>query len=289
MFGGMNCVPRTVLMAILVFTACSSPGTAPPGNLPDGGSNDQAAADTGGTPDLAPVDQAVEAPPVDLVPVTDLPADPVVAETETASPVPDAAVDRLPTDGGQIVAPTWALTGCNVAQIMYPMIDSNNGRFPPGSCPPPEAIKPVCPGNSKLMVMAVTASSFETAFPHPPAYAIDEHMTTRWSSNVGPTGWIALDLGSEKTFQRLFLTWELAHGSGYDIVTSNDGQTWSPLAMVRGGDGFQDIIDVDGRARFVRMNGITRGSTGNIPQCCAPAGTLHGYSLFDFTVCGQNQ
>ncbi|HEY0707366.1 MAG TPA: discoidin domain-containing protein [Polyangia bacterium] len=214
--------------------------------------------------------------------------------TPDATSTTDLAADRGATDTasrpdapGPVTGANWPYTGCNQAQIMYPRIDSNNGRFPPGSCPPPETLKPVCPGGSKIPVMMATASSFETAFPHPPAYAIDDHLTTRWSTNPGATGWIVLDLGSEKTFQRLYLLWELAHGSGYNIEVSNDSRAWTPITMVRDGNGFQDILDVDGKGRYIRMNGVTRGSTGNVPQCCAAPGTLHGYSLFDFTVCAE--
>jgi hypothetical protein len=180
---------------------------------------------------------------------------------------------------------SWSYTECD--DVDYPDIDSNNGNFPPGSCPPPAELTPQCPGNSKLAIASVGASSFETAFPHPPEYAIDEHLTTRWSSNVGPTATLTLDLGSKKTLKRLYLLWELAHGADYDIEISDDGSSWSTLVMKRGGDGFQDAHQVSGDARYVRMTGIERGSTGDVPQCCAAPGTLHGYSLFDFTLCSE--
>lgn len=232
--------------------------------------------------------------PVDRITPTEVPPFDSMSGTPDATSTTDLAADRGATDTasrpdapGPVTGANWPYTGCNQAQIMYPRIDSNNGRFPPGSCPPPETLKPVCPGGSKIPVMMATASSFETAFPHPPAYAIDDHLTTRWSTNPGATGWIVLDLGAEKTFQRLYLLWELAHGSGYNIEVSNDSRAWTPITMVRDGNGFQDILDVDGKGRYIRMNGVTRGSTGNVPQCCAAPGTLHGYSLFDFTVCAE--
>lgn len=188
-------------------------------------------------------------------------------------------VEPIPADG------SWDYEECG--DVDYPEIDSNNGNFPPGSCPPPSTLVATCPGNSKLVVAAAEASSFETAFPHPPKYAIDEHLTTRWSSNVGPTASLTLDLGAKKAFKRVYLLWELAHGADYDLETSDDGAAWSPLTMKRAGDGFQDIHAVQGNARYLRVKGITRGSTGNVPQCCAAPGTLHGYSLFDVTICAE--
>jgi hypothetical protein len=187
--------------------------------------------------------------------------------------------EPIPADG------SWMYEGCD--DVEYPDIDSNNGQFPPGSCPPPAALAAKCPGDSKLTVTSAKASSFETAFPHPPEYAIDEHLTTRWSSNVGPSATLTLDLGVKKPFKRLYLLWELAHGEDYDIEVSDDESTWSTLVMKRGGDGFQDIHQVSGDARYVRLKGIKRGSTGDVPQCCAAPGTLHGYSLFDFTLCAE--
>ena len=167
---------------------------------------------------------------------------------------------------------------CNKPMLMFPRIDRNNGVFPPGSCPPPETLKAVCAGDSKIKVMTATSSAFETGYVHPPQYAIDEHIMTRWSTTSGPTAFIRLDFGTEQTFKRVQLLWELAHGADYDLVVSNDGTNWTPLAMVRNGDGYQDIVDVEGKGRYLRLNGIRRGVTG---------GQLYGYSLFDFTVCGQ--
>ena len=134
-----------------------------------------------------------------------------------------------------------------------------------GSCPPPEDLAPECPGNSKLAVASAEASTFETAFPHPPEYAIDEHLTTRWSSEVGPTATLTLDLGSKKTFKRLYLLWELAHGADYDIETSDDGASWTVLVMKRGGDGFQDAFQVSGDARYLRLKRLDTGDLVGIP------------------------
>jgi hypothetical protein len=181
-------------------------------------------------------------------------------------------------DAGAVNEATWSYTACDKRALMFPKIDKNNGVFPIGSCPPPEGLARPCGGDSKIKVMRATAQTWETGYYHPPEYAIDEHLMTRWSSNTMVTSWLQLDLGSEQTFRRIYLAWELAHGADYDIVTSNDGTTWTMLRQVRGGNGFQDILDVEGRARYVRMNGVRRGNVGEGP---------YGYSLFDFTICGE--
>jgi hypothetical protein len=170
----------------------------------------------------------------------------------------------------------WPLGGCNQAMLMYPNIDKNMGRFPPGSCPPPETLARPCGANSNIAVMKATSTTWETGYHHPPEYAIDQYMMTRWSTVTStPEFWLALDLGEEKSFKRLYLTWEAAYGSGYDIEVSADGMTgWTAIKQVRGGNGFQDIVDVEGRSRYVRIKGVTRGSQ-------------YGYSLFDVTICGE--
>jgi hypothetical protein len=264
-------------------------------------------ADTGATgpenpaPDGPAFPSPPDRPPADSAP-TGVPDAGMTASDVAAPPGPeaggggrdDAAVPadtRSAGDGGgggptgdasAGAGGTWNHRGCTQSMLMYPNIDKNMGRFPPGSCPPPESLKAVCPQGSKIKVMGATASTFETGYVHPPEYAIDEYVMTRWSSFSGATHWLRLDLGEEKTFKRLYLLWEIAHAADYDIAVSNDGTTWMSLAQVRNGDGYQDIIDVNGKARYLRMTGIRRGPTGM-------GNTLYGYSLFDFTVCAESQ
>jgi hypothetical protein len=184
--------------------------------------------------------------------------------------------------GGPVTPPSmearYPHTGCNKTMLKFPNIDKNMGRFPIGSCPPPEDLPRPCGNNSKINVMRATSSPWETGLWHPPEYAHDEHMMTRWSSNSGPSAWLQLDLGTEQSFKRVYLAWELAHGTDYDIVSSNDGMTWTMVKQVRGGDGYQDIVDVDGKGRYLRINGIKRGEIGEGP---------YGYSLFDVVICGE--
>jgi hypothetical protein len=248
-------------------------------------------------------------PPKDAKPAPTMDADPPKPEGDTAPPTSSTsdastdvtasdvtpAADTLPAqdstasaaDAGSgsdaaAVGPAneakWSHTACDKKALMFPKIDKNNGVFPIGSCPPPEDLNRACGNGSKIKVAKATAMTFETGYFHPPEYAIDEYIMTRWSSNSMPMSWIMLDLGSEQSFKRIYLAWEIAHASDYDLETSNDGTSWTMLKQVRGGDGFQDILDVDGKARYVRLTGIKRGEIGEGP---------YGYSLFDFTLCGE--
>jgi hypothetical protein len=204
------------------------------------------------------------------------------APADTAGPGVSPDAGGAGSDSAPVVAPTmeatWSYTMCDKKALMFPNIDKNKGVFPIGSCPPPANLNRACGAGSKITIMKAMAQTYETGYWHPPEYAFDEHLMTRWSSNTMPTSWIQFDLGTEQSFKRIYLAWELAHASDYDIVTSNDGTTWTTLKEVRGGNGFQDILDVDGKARYVRMNGVKRGVVGEGP---------YGYSLFDFTICGE--
>ena len=47
-----------------------------------------------------------------------------------------------------------------------------------------------------------------------------------------------------------------------------------------GGDGFVDVVDAEGKGRYLKIQGLKRAKVGKEP--------LYGYSLFDVTVCGQS-
>ena len=41
----------------------------------------------------------------------------------------------------------------------------------------------------------------------------------------------AFDLGSTQNFNKVFLAWEAAYATGYQIQTSNDGNNWTTVFM----------------------------------------------------------
>jgi hypothetical protein len=241
-----------------------------------GSSGTAGSAATGGTGGTATSDGPPSNTTDDAGATTDGPAADVTISADTGNGGGD---DAGGSGGpGPTTEAMWSYTACNKKALMFPKIDKNNGVFPIGSCPPPEDLNRNCGGNSKIAIKAATAQTWENGYWHPPEYAFDQYLMTRWSSHTMVTSWLQLDLGTEQTFRRIYLAWELAHGSDYDIVTSNDGMTWTMLKQVRGGNGFQDILDVEGKARYVRMNGVKRGNVGEGP---------YGYSLFDVTICGE--
>jgi alpha-L-fucosidase len=189
-----------------------------------------------------------------------------------------AFVQRGP--GGEGLAQTWPYRGCDMKALPYSYPDDPAHGFPPGSCPPPASLPSACPSGSKLKIVDAIASTFEKGFMHPPSYAIDDHLDSRWSSHYTDDQWLELDLGRVQRWKRIALVWELAYGSRYAILTSNDHKTWTTLHTETGSDGFIDVIDAEGKGRYIKIQGLARGNVGNDP--------LYGYSLFDVSVCKES-
>jgi hypothetical protein len=118
------------------------------------------------------------------------------------------------------------------------------------------------------------ASSQEGSFG--PAAAIDGSTGTRWASNYKDAEWIYVDLGALATINRVVLNWEAAYGKAYQIQVSDNASSWTTIYSTTTGDGAIDDLTLSGTGRYVRMNGITRG-------------TGYGYSLWEFQVYGDNK
>ncbi|WP_033824766.1 discoidin domain-containing protein [Kitasatospora sp. MBT63] len=120
---------------------------------------------------------------------------------------------------------------------------------------------------------AVTASSTENGGTGA-ALAVDGSTGTRWSSAASDQQWLQVDLGATATIGKVVLNWEAAYGKAYQIQTSADGTTWTTVYATTTGTGGTETLTVSGSGRYVRMNGITRG-------------TGYGYSLWEFQVFGS--
>ncbi|MFF1609002.1 discoidin domain-containing protein [Amycolatopsis sp. NPDC058278] len=120
-----------------------------------------------------------------------------------------------------------------------------------------------------------TASSTESSS-YPASAAVDGNLTsTRWASKEGTDPqWLRVDLGAAKAVTHVKLSWEAAYGKAYSIQTSADGTTWTTIySTTTGNGGTDDLTGLAGTGRYVRMNGVTRG-------------TSYGYSLYELQVFG---
>jgi F5/8 type C domain/Ricin-type beta-trefoil lectin domain len=121
-----------------------------------------------------------------------------------------------------------------------------------------------------------TASSLESSS-YPAGAAFDGNLTgTRWASKEGADPqWLRVDLGTAAQISEVKLTWEAAYGKAYTIQTSTDGTTWTTIySTTTGNGGTDDLTDLRGTGRYVRMNGTARG-------------TSYGYSLYEMQVYGS--
>lgn len=118
----------------------------------------------------------------------------------------------------------------------------------------------------------VTASSIDEPG-HEAELAVDGNAGTRWSSAWSDPEWIAVDLGASYDLDRVVIDWEAAFGSGYEIQTSPDGETWTTVHTVTDGDGGFDELDVSGTAQHVRLYLTERA-------------TQWGFSLYELEVFG---
>ncbi|WP_158543902.1 polysaccharide lyase family 8 super-sandwich domain-containing protein [Cohnella sp. OV330] len=119
----------------------------------------------------------------------------------------------------------------------------------------------------------VVASSIKAA-DVPASNAVDGSLTTRWGSNYTDQQSIYVDLGASRTIAKVVLQWEAAYGKEYQIQVSDNAADWTTVYSTANGDGDIDEIGFEPvNARYVKMNGLKRGST-------------YGYSLWEFKVYG---
>ncbi|MER6167355.1 discoidin domain-containing protein [Streptomyces violaceorubidus] len=97
-----------------------------------------------------------------------------------------------------------------------------------------------------------------------PQLAVDGDGKSRWAvsreDRKRADSWWAVDLGAERSLDRVTLRWEAAAGRSYRVQGSSDGERWTDLATgpapsLRSGGGW---LDVDGRAGLV-----VRGTDGH--------------------------
>ncbi|NII04888.1 beta-1,3-glucanase family protein [Luteibacter anthropi] len=109
-----------------------------------------------------------------------------------------------------------------------------------------------------------------------PGNAVDGDFTTRWGSSFDPEAWIALDLGSQQTFDHVILRWENAYSTSHNIEVSNtgNGTDWQPVtAQPFTGQGGVERVDFPAQtARYVRMHSLAKNTVG------------YGVSLWEFEV-----
>jgi beta-glucanase (GH16 family) len=98
---------------------------------------------------------------------------------------------------------------------------------------------------------------------------------TRWASDTwDDSQWIYVDLSATATVTRVVLNWEAAYGRSYNIQISANATSWTTIYSTTTGDGgIDDITGLNASGRYVRMQGVLRG-------------TGYGWSLWAFDIYG---
>jgi hypothetical protein len=125
-------------------------------------------------------------------------------------------------------------------------------------------------GSNIAQGKTAAASSTENAGT-PASAAVDGSGTTRWSSAFSDPQWLSVDLGSVTAICQVQINWETAYGKSFQIQVSNDNSTWTTLFSTTTGTGGNQVVNVSGSGRYVRMNGTVRA-------------TQYGYSIWEFIV-----
>ena len=109
------------------------------------------------------------------------------------------------------------------------------------------------------------------------AMAVDGNAGTRWqASNAEDDEWLQVDLGSVQAVNTVTINWEAAYAAKYEIQVSTDGEEWKTVAKESGMVGEITSEFSATKARYVRMQGISRG-------------TQYGYSIYEIQVFGAVQ
>jgi C1A family cysteine protease len=124
-------------------------------------------------------------------------------------------------------------------------------------------------GLTRESVVAANASSEENdgGTIRRAGLAIDNNLTTRWSSTYSDPQWIVFDLGTAKSIVSVVFDWEGANARNYLLEGSNDATftTKTTLAtrsnMAAGNHRIDSLPNLTGSYRYYRMYGTARNGT----------------------------
>ncbi|AOZ72141.1 hypothetical protein BK816_01550 [Boudabousia tangfeifanii] len=102
----------------------------------------------------------------------------------------------------------------------------------------------------------------------------------RWSSNESDNAWIYVDLGEDKTLDKVKIYWENACAARYKIQVSRDAEHWTDATEELTATNCPKVdtvkLNAEGKWRYVKMQGLKRTAAAN--------GNFYGMSLYEFEV-----
>jgi hypothetical protein len=106
-----------------------------------------------------------------------------------------------------------------------------------------------------------TATSDESGL-FPAAFAVDNDPNTRWSSDNADAQSIYVDLGGVNSICQVMLHWwNDTYPSSYAVDLSNDASTWVTDTTIALNTAPNNVLNLSGSGRYVRVRGITRHNT----------------------------
>jgi hypothetical protein len=186
-------------------------------------------------------------------------------------------VQSSTTQGGpytpvsNVTTTSYTNTGLANATTYYYVVSATDGVNVSSNSFEVNATPRVSPVNLALH-KPVSVSSTQSGFPG--GNATDGNLTTRWGSSFSDPQWIYVDLQTNYYITEVWLDWESAYATSFQIQVSTDAINWTPLySTTTGTGGVQDLTGLSGTGRYVRMYGTARG-------------TVYGYSLYEMEVFG---
>ena len=132
-----------------------------------------------------------------------------------------------------------------------------------------EAAQPVKTKSALDVYLAaeqVGVSSFDAspnwAPPQDSQALVDGSLLTRWSSNYTDNQWVSLDFGQPKLITKVVIFWEAAFAPDYDILVSDNNQSWQLVRSLKNQDGDVDELEIaPTKARYLKVMGKKRFNT----------------------------
>ncbi len=103
--------------------------------------------------------------------------------------------------------------------------------------------------------------------------AVDGDSATYWQGNQNDGEWIYVDLGGISKVDGLFIEWEAAYASVYNVDISTDGANWETMHTEYSDGNTDSYAFSDAVARYIRID-------------CTDRSGKYGTAIYEIKVCG---
>ena len=123
--------------------------------------------------------------------------------------------------------------------------------------------------------------------------AIDNDATTRWSHTGGDGTYYTVDLGATYSVEKVYLSWEHANATVYNVYKSENGTDYSLITTVYNSEAYNsdsyarvDKIEFSAvNARYIKIQAVQR----TYKNSGYNGGQYNGISLYEVGIYGNEQ